>query len=537
MNKRLLTLDDLYSYYSSKKKSCHFSSKNEGDKITVQVNGTLNFEQDDNTENLLKVKLMACHTGVNRNQSNISEEVMSKALPSFSNRPILGYIYYNEETSQDEFKGHEMHMDDNGELIYDEKPVGIIPESCDAHFEEIDGKQYVVVDGYIFDTYSKAGEILRREKECFVSIEISVRELSYDAKEKVLNIDNMFYEGVTILGRHESGDVVEPGMENANIKISDFKKNNSLFSDEEKLKEIVSEVIEKYSNTLMPLEHKNISRKEENEMSKEHFEEEVLSEIPTDAEEVVETEEEVTEEFETESEETESAEEENETEETFETSEEELPSEENETEEFEEEVESEEEQKEYSVNYSISLNDQIYALSELVNATYSESDNDYYSCTVYSDEKYVVMNGWFNSYRQSYKVSKGNYMLTGDRVPVYAQWLTQDEIKQLESMKSNYAEIEDKLAKYETEPQKMEILTSEDYSSISEVEEFIELQKTENHFDMSVEELSAKCDEILLHSVKENKANFALAEEKKETVKSKPLFKFNKSKNYGSLLS
>ena len=37
--KRLLTLEDLYNYYSSNSKSSHFSAKDNNDNIVVQVNG------------------------------------------------------------------------------------------------------------------------------------------------------------------------------------------------------------------------------------------------------------------------------------------------------------------------------------------------------------------------------------------------------------------------------------------------------------------------------------------------------------------
>ncbi len=83
-----------------------------------------------------------------------------------------------------------MHEDENGELVYDEYPIGIIPESCNAQlvYDEEKEKTYCEVDGYIFEEYSKAAEILEREGECFVSVELSIRELSYDAKSKYLNI-------------------------------------------------------------------------------------------------------------------------------------------------------------------------------------------------------------------------------------------------------------------------------------------------------------------------------------------------------------
>ena len=94
---------------------------------------------------------------------------MEKALPSFKNRPILGYIH--EVDGQYEFYGHNMHLDENDNVVYDEIPVGIVPESCDARLEydEEKDKTYCVINGYIYEEYTKAADIMRREKECAVS--------------------------------------------------------------------------------------------------------------------------------------------------------------------------------------------------------------------------------------------------------------------------------------------------------------------------------------------------------------------------------
>ena len=127
MTKRLLYLEDLYDFYFTKyKRSTHFSSGKTGEPIVVQVHGKINFEESDkNKDGLLPVHLQACHTNLNVNNSNIEEPVMTSALPSFSNRPILGYIHKvvtdENPDGQWEFYGHNCH-EENGELVYDEVP-------------------------------------------------------------------------------------------------------------------------------------------------------------------------------------------------------------------------------------------------------------------------------------------------------------------------------------------------------------------------------------------------------------------------------
>ena len=257
MAKRLLYLEDLYDFYSNTyKRSTRFNADDSGDPIVVHVHGKVNFEKSDkNTEGLLPVHLQACHTNTNLNGSNISDAVMTSALPSFSNRPILGYIH--EVNGQWEFYSHNMHEDENGEVVYDEHPIGIVPESCNAQlvYDEDKKKTYCEVDGYIFEEYSKAAEILQREEECSVSVELSIRSLSYNAKEKYLDIEDFFFSGVTILGKTPDGAVVNPGMANSNIKLADFSShNNSLF---EKYESKMAE----FQNRLEELEAANFNNK------------------------------------------------------------------------------------------------------------------------------------------------------------------------------------------------------------------------------------------------------------------------------------
>lgn len=259
--KRLLTLDDLYSYYSSKSRSSHFNFKDADSPIVVQVEGKLNFENSSDNEGLQAVTLQSCHINKNLNGSNIKKSVMEKALPSFKNRPILGYIH--EVNGQFEFYGHNMHLDEDDNIVYDEIPVGIIPESCNARLEydEDKDKTYCVVDGFIFEEYTKASEILQREKECYVSVELCIREMSYQAKEKYLDIEDFYFSGVTILGKDEYNKEVEPGMAGSNIKLKDFSaESNSMFSHSEINAKLV-ETLDKLNTTLSQCFNKEDNQK------------------------------------------------------------------------------------------------------------------------------------------------------------------------------------------------------------------------------------------------------------------------------------
>lgn len=188
-------------------------------------------------------------------------------------------------------------------------------------------------------------------------------------------------------------------------------------------------------------------------------------------------------------------------------------------------------------NFEVSLNEIQESIWNLVNETYSENDNEYYSVEVYEGSKTVVMLGMFygRAYRQSYKVRGGAYSLVGDRVYVKKTYVTADEEAELDRIRSNYATVSEKLAKYESEPEKMNVLESEDYAIISGQKDFEELKKQENHFDLSVEDVKSKADAMLLEYAKKGKLNFVAVEQKKEKTK-KDFFAFARVEHDTSFL-
>ena len=326
--------------------------------------------------------------------------------------------------------------------------------------------------------------------------------------------------GCTLLGVDpDTGKEINEGMENARLDIADFSaESNCSFSKDDLIEEITQAVMNRLDN------HNNDQRKEECGLS--DFKEEVVNveSVDNEIEDKAAEEEtpEVVEEFETEEEAVVDNEEVSE----------EADGEEGDVveEEFEENTE-EDDKKNFSINgmtFEISLSEIQNALFELVNNTYAESDNDYYMVEVYEGSKTVVMSGIFtgHSFRQNYKVRSGVYSLTGDRVSVKAVYVTPDEESELDKMRSNYSAISEKLAKYESEPEKMSILNSNDYIGISDENDFKEFKKQENHFDMSVDDVKSKADAMLLQYAKSGRLNFAKSEEPKEEKKKNDFFAF-----------
>lgn len=525
--KRLLTLEDLYAYYSNHSRSTHFSSKDKGAPIVVQTYGNLCFSASVSTEGLLPVVLQSCHIGKNANQSKIEEGVMTAALPSFSNRPILGYIH--EVDGEPQFYNHNIHEDENGDIVYDEIPLGVIPESCNARLEydEEKDKTYVVVNGYIFEEYTKAAEILKREEECPVSVELSIREFSYNAKEKCLVIEDFFFSGVTILGKTPDGEDVKPGMAGSNIKLVDFSEaKNSMFADkyenhmieiQSKLDKIISrfnidkfekggdtmnhfeELLEKYKKSIedITFEYEGLSDEELDTKFEELFGEEVIDEDNSD--------------------------------EGGTNPEGNL-----------DEVSAVESQENFTRTYELSHEDIRGALYALL-LPYEEADNDSYWISDVFDS-YFVYEGWYNNviYGQAYTKDGDNVSFEGERYKLFKELLTESEKATLDAMRSNYEEIVNKLNAYESaelEAKKTALLNSEDYNPIKDNKEFGELAK--DHADITFEELQSKCDKILLDSVKSGKFSFEGTQGINKTVSKKnfanPSSVETKPSRYGGL--
>lgn len=528
--KRLRYIEDLYDFYSNKyKRSTKFSAEKTGEPLVVQVHGRINFDESDkNKDGLLPVHLQSCHTDLNVNGSNIESSVMEAALPSFSNRPILGYIHKvttdENPEGQWEFYSHNMHEDENGDVVYDEYPIGIIPESCNAQlvYDEEKKKTYCEVDGYIFEEYSKAAEILQREEECYVSVELSIRELSYDAKQKFLNIEDFWFSGVTILGKTPQGNEVKPGMTGSNIKLADFSsKNNSLFEDyESKMVELQAR-IENLETACFNKEQnssvRTLSKEGGNKESMTKFEE-LLAKYNKTVEDVTFDYSELSDE-ELEAKFAEVFGEDNNTDgdnsgdnTANEPSNDNEGDRENTTEpEGTTDGDNEGEGQNFenmTKTFEISHDDIRYALYNLL-SSYEDADNEWYYITGVYDS-YFVYESWDGGkiYGQKYTKDNDNVSFDGERYNLHKEYLTDSEYTEIQDMRSNYSSVVEELNTYksaEVFADKMTVFDDEAYSEYLDTDEFKALMSEDSVNKYSKEELSEKADATLGKLVKKNK--------------------------------
>lgn len=561
MHKKILTLEDLVKF-CEQQNFAKFSSAESGYQLCVTV--PAKFEKDDSDDSqMLFADVILCHTGENRNHSSLTEKAAKKCLSSIAYKPVLAN--FAEFDGEWDFTSHDIEIDEDGNYNYIERQVGCFTANKAILDDEEDdkGRKYIHAKVAIPREYTKAAEIIERKNGTKVSAELAVNEMSYNAEEHLLYLDDVEVMGVTLLGRNpETGEEVGEGMEGARLDIADFSiQNNSVIANQQ------DKLIESLDKLTTMLANFNINPAESGELKEggnlvNKFEE-LLEQYGKTVEDIdFEYDNLTDEELEAKfaevfgesagegEDEPEPTSDDDTAEEDFadeeQNDEEDEKAEDGDDEEFEEEV-AEDNQREFSVtcgesvrNFSVSMSEVLAAMSELVNNTYSETDNDYYSVDVYESEKSVVMVGWWSgkAYKQSYKVRNDVYTLTGDRVAVKPVYLTADEEAKLDDMRSNYSLISEKLAKYESEPQKVAILESDDYANVADVEAFVELKKQENHFDLSVDEVTEKANQILLDYAKHNNIKFSDDSEKKSVGQKKlPVGSKRKSSRYGNLFS
>lgn len=501
MAKRILTLDDLYKFFVAQNKSFNFNSKESGEPIVVTTNGFFESKEVD-MPGMLGLKLKVCHTETNRNGSHISKENMENAMPTLKYRPILAYIHELPDGTKD-FYSHNVEFveDENGEtqVVYIERQVGSF--TADDPWLEYDkemNKTYVMAYAVIPEEYTEAADIIRRKNGTKVSCELVINELSYNAKEKYLDLTDFYFGATTLLGCDEEGNEIGEGMLGSRADITDFCHKEPKFTYQDKL----IETLEKLNVTLSSFNKSNSEEGGDEEM--DNFENEVV-------EEVVETEVEETVVENNEVEETEVVEE-TETEETS-------TSEDGDDGDFEETPVDEKFTKTFTVE--LSHDDIRWALYNLI-AQYDEEDGDYYGIRAVYDN-YFIMCGWVNNklYKVGYAVDGENVSLEGERQEVFELIVTESEKIAIEKMRENYAELE---AKYnvlkefkdnydasQLKAEKMAVLESVEYADIKESDDFKALVAEMDKY--SVDELKVKADLLFAASMKK-KFNFEV-----ETVK------------------
>ena len=555
---KILTLDNLYQFFVEQNKSVNFSSKENGSPIVVSM--PANFEISENDmPGMLKLKLKVCHIDTNRNGSHISKENMEKAMPTLKYRPILAYIHQLDDGTYD-FYAHNMEIveDENGEekINYIEKQVGCFTtDDPYLEYDKDNDKTYVNAYAVIPEEYTEAANIIRRKNGTKVSCELVIDELSYNAKEKYLDLTSFYFGGCTLLGCDENGNEIGEGMLGSRADIADFCHKKPVFDYQEKL----VEMLDKLNNTLSNFNKNNTEEGVREEMS--HFDELLekygftVDELDFDYENMSDEELDIAfEDFKCRKKKCEEEEQDTDSED-FKCRKKKCDDEDSDGDDSEEEDDNDEEDdagddesKKNSENFvknfkvEISHEDIRYALYNLI-AEYEESDNEWYGIyAVYDD--YFVMQGWCNGkfYKQGYSIDGENVSLDGERTELFQMLLTESEKLAVDKLRGDYAELEAKYNELKTfkdnydaaeiKAKKDSIFADEAYNDIRESDDFKSLMNDAEKY--SVEEIQNKCD--LLFAANEKKVKFAANKNKPHSIS----FNFSKKEDkkasaYGNL--
>lgn len=526
---KILTLEQLVKF-CEENHFYNFSSKDSGYSLSVQIPGSLSFDEN-STKGLLFVKVKTCHTLLNRNGSYASEENMKKAMPSLKYRPLLAHIHQLDSGEYD-FHAHDIEIveDDNGEEIlqYTEKQIGEF--TADDPYLEYDkdmDKTYVIATAVIPEDYTMAADIIRRKNGTKVSCELCINSMSYNAKEKYLELEDFYFTGVTCLGCEKDGRGIGEGMLGSRLDIQDFSEaNNSVFNCREayQVDQDLINVLEKLNKTLSNFNDVNVNGKEDNQVNK--FEE-LLNKYGKSAEDIT---------FDYEG----LSDDELETafSEAFETS---VNNTDNNS------VNPENKEPEVFVkSFELSHDDIRYALYQLL-SSYEDTDNEWYFINAVYDT-YFTYENWSGDkkiFGQSYTKDGDNVTFDGERYNLHRELLTDSEYAELQTMRSNYSSIVADLEAYkkkDADEAKDLLFVSDDYKAIYGTKEFKELN--ENHTDFTLDDLKNKLDSILLSYAKSGNLNFSY--ENNDVAQKEPQKSFSrvnlpsktKKKNkYGSLFS
>lgn len=564
MNKKLLILEDLYSFYSQKKKSMTFSADKSGYNIAVQSLATFELN-DDLSEGLLYGKIRAFHDLTNNNKSHIETDVLEEKMMSIKDRPVMADIVDTDETDEDgnpikDFSGHTMYYDEAlDKMIYKEIPIGhfIHPESIHLEYDEEYDRNFVCADVVVYEEYTDACDILRRRKTVDCSVELCIRKMHWDNTDKTLHLDDFYVQGTTLLGSHTL-----PGMSGSKLSIKDFsEENNSLFSsisedEHSKLIETLDnlnktlsslninsktnptvekfekggstetnmtkfeELLEKYNKTVedITFEYEGLSDEELEEVFSATFDE---SEPTPDTV--------VTESDKSDDDDTDDETDDNTTDEPDESD--------DNTDDTDDNTDDDKDKDTYSKTFELSHEDVRSALYQLL-APIEETLNEYYWIMSVYDDYFIYESCCGNYYKQAYTKENDVIAFNGERQEVFAEFVTADEKAELEDMRANYSSISEKLARYEEAEEiadKMTVFEDQAYSKYLETDEFKKLMDVENVKKFTKDELVEKADAALGKVVKTTKT-FSMNTEESHKETKPSFFAFARTEHDTSFL-
>lgn len=231
------------------------------DKFAPVIFQKLNTYENEDSR-LLKVKIWLMHLGENLNGSYFDKEIVTEAIPTLANTPILAYIEQNSDDVTD-FSDHRMVLtkkDGNFEVKYIGQAIGLIPETNNAKFEVRlcdDGieREFLTCEGFVWQKWDDPVDIFNRDFIKSQSMELHDDYLG-EWKDKLFHFTKFSFFGACALG----GEVL-PAMTGSTIEVQFSHKD--MFRD-------IQEKMESFKQSF------SLESEGGNEMAKENNKEETI---------------------------------------------------------------------------------------------------------------------------------------------------------------------------------------------------------------------------------------------------------------------
>lgn len=180
----------------------------------------------------IDVSIDVMHTGANRNKTSFTKDVISKAIPSICNTPILGYVVDELDEEDKDFKGHEHELritDKDVKYVYAGQAYGVIPESCNPRWiikDDGNGteREYLRVDGLIWTKFNDPVDIFTRDGTKNHSVELTDMACGPADKNGDVPVGSFLFDGCCILSTTDPK--IQPAMTGscvtANFSVEDI---------------------------------------------------------------------------------------------------------------------------------------------------------------------------------------------------------------------------------------------------------------------------------------------------------------------------
>lgn len=384
------------------------------------------------------VKIYIAYAGKNRNGSIISKETFEKLIPSLYGVPVVGE--WKEEKEDFGSHGGKIEISEDGiQFIDTTKPYGFIDSSATVQWENVteeDGteREYLTTTAFLWTSrYPEVLKVLENKNNQSMELNIFDGKMSEEYPEYFEILDGEF-SALCILGED-----VEGCFESA--KVSQFNLDKDAFKSE------FTQMVAELKKSL------NFTNEGGDNLEDKKFEEELV-----------------------------------------ETTEQEFEKDETVEETAVETSEEETKEEKFTKSFELSHDDIRSKLYRLLYDVEEQDDTWYYINEVFDD--YFIYSNYEKYYKQGYIKTDVDVAFEGERVEMFVEFLTAEELEELKKIRENYS-----LILKENEELK-EFKAQKDKEEFEAKQEELRQEKI-NHINTEYEKLSDDIKELFISKIDE----------------------------------